>query len=277
MNIGIFTDTYEPQVNGVVTSIKTAVDYLDQNHNVYIFCPNSKPKLKSTEKVRRFSSFVYPFQKEYRLVWPYNKHYKEIETLKLDIIHVHTPFTMGYIGIRYAKKLGIPVVHTYHTYFEKYLHYFPILPKTWMYKYAKKESERFCNQCDLIIVPTEEMKQKILNYDIKKDIIVLPSGIKVLPEKDLNISDFKKRYFNNKCINAIFVGRVGKEKNIYFLLDAFKKVVQKHNNSHLTIIGDGPERENIEKKINSCKILKSKIKFTGYLKKEDVFCSLLCG
>lgn len=271
MNIGIFTDTYEPQINGVVTSIKTAVEYLEKSNNVYIFCPNSKPKLESTPQVKRFSSFVYPFQKEYRLVLPYNKQYKEIETLNLDIIHVHTPFTMGYIGIRYAKKLGIPVVHTYHTYFEKYLHYFPILPKKWMYKYAKKESERFCNQCDLIIVPTNEMKEQIQSYDIKKDVTILPSGISVLPEKNLSVSTFKTTYFKDNLINALFVGRVGKEKNIYFLIDAFKKVLIKYKNIQLTIIGDGPERENLQRKINASKMLRDNVKFTGYLEKKDVF------
>ena len=67
MNIGIFTDTYEPQINGVVTSIKTAVDYLDQNHNVYIFCPNSKPKLKSTEKFDDSHHLFTHFKKN--IVW----------------------------------------------------------------------------------------------------------------------------------------------------------------------------------------------------------------
>ena len=178
---------------------------------------------------------------------------------------------MGYIGIRYAKKLEIPVVHTYHTYFEKYLHYFPILPKKWMYKYAKKESERFCNQCDLIIVPTNEMKHQVKSYDIKKDITILPSGIRVLPENDLNISGFKSKFFKENAINAIFVGRVGKEKNIYFLIDAFKKVISQYKNIQLTIIGDGPERENLQKKINRSKRLRGNIKFTGYLEKIDVF------
>ena len=93
------------------------------------FCPNVHPKIESTEKVWRFPSVIYPFQKEYRLVIPINSKSKKIESLNLDIIHIHTPFTIGHMGLKTGKKLKIPVIHTYHTYFEKYLHYFPIVPK----------------------------------------------------------------------------------------------------------------------------------------------------
>ena len=58
MNIGIFTDTFEPQINGVVTSIKTSIEYLERNHTVYVFCPNVKPKVKSSENVWRFPKGV---------------------------------------------------------------------------------------------------------------------------------------------------------------------------------------------------------------------------
>ena len=77
MNIGIFIDTYEPQINGVVTSIHTAVEYLRMNgHKVYIFCPSVSSDDESTEYVWRFPSFTYPFQREYRLVFPFNKRLK---------------------------------------------------------------------------------------------------------------------------------------------------------------------------------------------------------
>ena len=90
MKIGFFTDTYEPQINGVVTSIKASIDYLEQNNEVFVFCPNVHPKIESTEKVWRFPSVIYPFQKEYRLVIPINSKSKKIESLNLDIIHIHT-------------------------------------------------------------------------------------------------------------------------------------------------------------------------------------------
>ena len=272
MNIGIFTDTFEPQINGVVTSIKTSIDYLEKNHTIYVFCPNVIPKVDSTDHVWRFPSVVYPFQKEYRLVLPFNKRLKKIKELNLDILHIHTPFTMGNIGLKIGAKLNIPMIHTYHTYFEKYLHYFPILPESWVYKYAKKESERFCNSCDKIIVPTNEMSELLQEYKIKKELITIPSGINRYLPNDEEIKNFKLKYMNPKTLNCLFVGRVGIEKNVHFLLEAFQKIHEHNSAIHLTIIGDGPERKKIEKKTGKMGLNKH-ITFTGYLNKKDVFCA----
>lgn len=270
MKIGIFTDTYEPQINGVVTSIQTSIEFLEKNHSVYVFCPNVKPKIASTDTVWRFPSVVYPFQKEYRLVLPFNKKLKKIKDLNLDILHIHTPFTMGNIGLKIGQKLNIPIVHTYHTFFEKYLHYFPILPETWVCKYAKKESEKFCNQCDKIIVPTNEMKDQLSKYDIEKELITIPSGINVYEPSSQEITSFKKTYMRESKFNCLFVGRVGLEKNIHFLIRSFSEIISTIPNCHLTIIGDGPERTTVEKNVKSMG-LTDNVTFTGYLNKKQVY------
>ena len=70
MKIGFFTDTYEPQINGVVTSIKASIDYLEQNNEVFVFCPNVRPKIESTEKVWRFPSVIYPFSERISIGHP---------------------------------------------------------------------------------------------------------------------------------------------------------------------------------------------------------------
>jgi len=270
MKIGIFTDTYEPQINGVVTSIQTSIEFLEKNHSVYVFCPNVKPKIASTDTLWRFPSVVYPFQKEYRLVLPFNKKLKKIKDLNLDILHIHTPFTMGNIGLKIGQKLNIPIVHTYHTFFEKYLHYFPILPEAWVYKYAKKESEKFCNQCDKIIVPTNEMKDQLSKYDIKKELITIPSGINVYKPSHHDVASFRKAFMHESKLQCLFVGRIGLEKNIYFLIRAFSEIVRNVQNCHLTLIGDGPERATVEKKVTSMG-LANHVTFTGYLDKKQVF------
>ncbi len=270
MKIGIFTDTYFPQINGVVTSIQASMDYLTPKHEVIVFCPNVKPKVRSTSTVWRFPSVVYPFQKEYRLVLPFQSKLKQIEALKLDIIHIHTPFTMGNIGLKIAKKCGVPVVHTYHTYFEKYLHYVPILPEKWVYTFAKKESQRFCNACDKIIVPSNEMKALLDSYNIRHELLTLPSGINPYQPSDKEIDSFKQAFMKLNALNCLFVGRVGLEKNIAFLIDAFYQICLQEPNVHLTIIGDGPERKSSEKKVLELG-LSGNVTFTGYLDKTDVF------
>ena len=153
---------------------------------------------------------------------------------------------MGYIGLRIGNKLGIPVVHTYHTYFEKYLHYFPILPEKWVHKFAKRESERLCNQCKLVIVPSEEMKDQLTHYQITSPFQVIPTGIKKVDTTDTDIQTLQTKLKLNSNPYCIFIGRLGFEKNIYFLVDAFEQILTKIPNLNLLIIGDGPERKNLE-------------------------------
>jgi 1,2-diacylglycerol 3-alpha-glucosyltransferase len=273
MNIGFFTDTYNPEINGVVTSINSAIDYFEPKNNCYVFCPKVSEKIPSTEKVWRFPSVVFPFQKEYRLAIPWNQHLKKIKALKLDVIHIHTPFGMGLIGLKVAKKLNIPVIHTYHTYFEKYLHYIPILPESWVYKFAKKESERFCNQCQLIISPSEEMRTQLEKFNITTQIITLASGINKYTPTKSECQALKDRYTLKDKNICCFVGRISKEKNVTFLVEAFKKVHQNVPESHLIIVGDGPETKTINAIIKELD-LEQHVTLSGYLPKKEVFTAL---
>jgi 1,2-diacylglycerol 3-alpha-glucosyltransferase len=273
MNIGIFTDTFDPEINGVVTSINSAINYFEPNHACYVFCPKVSEKIQNTEKVWRFPSVVFPFQKEYRLAIPWNQRLKKIKALNLDVIHIHTPFGMGLIGLKVAKKLNIPVIHTYHTYFEKYLHYIPILPESWVYKYAKKESERFCNQCQLIISPSEEMREQLEKFNITTRIITLASGINKYIPTESECQNLKDRYTLKDKKTCCFVGRISQEKNVVFLVNAFKKINQNVPESHLMLVGDGPETKNIKTLIKELD-LDQHITLTGYLPKEEVFTAL---
>lgn len=240
-------------------------------HDVYVFCPNVKPRVASTRHVWRFPSVVYPFQREYRLVFPFDKRAKKIMALGLDIIHIHTPFTMGYIGLRVGKKLGIPIVHTYHTYFEKYVHYVPLLPNAWVTAYAKRQSERFCNQCDMIIVPSDDMNTQLSTYKIQTSIRVIPSGVSQIVPSTSDIEALKHQY----CLDTycIFIGRLGFEKNIAFLMAAFEHIRRHVPSLKLLIIGDGPER-NFMKKDAQNRQIEDAVIFTGYQSKKIVFTAL---
>ena len=112
----------------------------------------------------------------------------------------------------------------------------------------KRESERFCNLCDKIIVPTNEMKDQLEKYNIHRELVTIPSGINVYKPTKKEVALFKKTVMKESKLNCLFVGRVGLEKNVYFLIDAFLKITAKIPNVHLTIIGDGPERKTVEKK-----------------------------
>ena len=126
MNIGLFTDTYFPQINGVGTSVHTLYKELtDMGHNVYIFTAKDPNRLSdNNENIVPMSSIPCFFLKNFRtgILYPPNELLK-IRDLKLDIVHTQTEFSLGIFGKTLAKLSGIPLVHTYHTMYEDYVHY----------------------------------------------------------------------------------------------------------------------------------------------------------
>ena len=127
MNIGIFTDTYFPQVSGVATSIKTLKDDLERKGNsVYIFTTTDPhvPDDAVEPNVFRFTSVPFVSFTDRRVAVRGMFHaYHVAKELNLDIVHTQTEFSMGYIGKFVARQLKVPTVHTYHTMYESYLHY----------------------------------------------------------------------------------------------------------------------------------------------------------
>ena len=274
MNIAIFTDTYLPQINGVVTSICTFQKALEEmGHTIYIICPKMQGANQSTDKVFRFSSFQYPFQKEYRLSIPYSRKIDDLSDLDIDLIHVQTPFTLGYLGMYLANKYQIPAVHTYHTLFIEYVHYFPLIPKKLAQKWFLKESKRFCNKYAAIIAPSHEIEDHLIDQGVTRPIHVLPSAIDPYIPSEEEIRQFQDEYDLSERRCLIFIGRLGKEKNIYFLIEVLDRLRKRYPDILLLFIGDGPERLSMEADIAE-RGLQDHVLFTGYLEKPQVFTAI---
>uniref|UniRef100_A0A7C4YAM6 Glycosyltransferase family 4 protein n=1 Tax=candidate division WOR-3 bacterium TaxID=2052148 RepID=A0A7C4YAM6_UNCW3 len=275
MNIGIFTDTFRPRVNGVTVSVETfANEFEKAGHNVFIFAPRFPDYIDKRFKVIRVPSHKVPFDPEDRIANPFLVETRllldRIRSLKLDVIHTQTPFTLGFEGLIYGKYLGIPVVHTYHTLFVSYVHYLWFIPEFVSTSLAKTLSRIYCNQCDFIIVPSLEMKKELLSYGVSKPIDVIPTGIK---DGFFNKGDgisFRKNFGipEDKRI-LLYIGRIGKEKNIPFLINVFEKLSKKYSDIILIIGGKGPEEGNIRRLVET-KRLKEKVFFVGYLNFEKL-------
>ena len=272
MNIAILTDTYLPQINGVVTSTVTFTNsYESMDHNVLILGPKMEGA-KETDNVWRLRSVVFPFQPEHRLIWPITRKVKVFGERNIDIIHVQTPFSMGLLGQYLGKKYKIPVIHTYHTLFSEYMHYVPIIPHNLADKAVSTVSRLFCNRCETIVVPSGKIKDKLEEYGVKKPIKILPTGVSLTKINAIKPDpDFKSKLgFHDHHKVLIFVGRLGLEKNVYFLLDSFKKIHAAVPNTKLLVIGDGPERDGMRDKATQLD-LKDDVVFTGYVNHDDVF------
>ena len=279
MRIGIFSDTYIPQINGVSTSIEMLRKGLEKKgHKVYIVTVNpDNLKYIKEDRVLRIPGVPIGIF-DYRLTSIYPaRAIKTIKSWNLDVIHSQTEFGIGTFARIIAKQYHIPLVHTYHTMYEDYIHY---ITKGYFQKTGKKIVEHLTLfYCDTtateLIVPTKKtydlFKEK---YKVKRNVHIVPTGIEV--EKyskkysDEVIEKLKEKIgIKKEDINLIFVGRLGLEKSVDFLINNHKNIVKKHPNCNLIIIGDGPERENLEKLVKKNK-LENNVFFTGKVPLSDI-------
>ncbi len=271
MRIGIFTDSYRPYVSGVVRSIETsATELRKRGHEVYIFAPHYPGCQEQEDHVFRFPSFRSPTHPDFYIgvpvPWFAEKLLKKVE---LDIIHVHSPFLLGRLGAFFAKKLKKPLVFTYHTLYDQYVHYVPFaqgLARRLTIRLARE----FCNRCDLVITPTSVVKKLLKSYGVRSPVAVIPTGINLEQFRDGEPSFLRKKFSIPQGEKVLlFVGRLGKEKNLSSLFRTFRQVLDYFPNTTLVLVGRGPEKEALEQLASELGI-RPKVIFTGLLPPEDV-------
>lgn len=279
MRIGLFTDTYEPHINGVATSILMLERALKKlGHEVYIVTVNNDILSYDfgDEHVIRIPGIPTGIY-DYRLsgIYPL-KAINKIRKWNLDIIHSHTEFGIGTFARIMAKQFDIPIVHTYHTMYEDYVHY---ITRGHFNSTSKKIVEYFTKfYCDKtvteLIVPTKKtydlFKEK---YKYDRNVHIIPTGIEV-ERFYKNSIDFSKVAKLKKDLNIkdddfviLFVGRIAKEKSIDFLIDNQGNLMRKHKRCKLLIVGGGPDLDELKKK---AKKLGDNVIFTGKVPWSDV-------
>ncbi len=275
MNIGIFTDTYFPQINGVATSAMTLAEELRKlGHTVYIFTPNDTGVDKNEKYVYRLPSLPFIFSKNHRmsLIYP-PKLLLTFKKLNLDIVHTQTEFSIGLLGRLVSDFYNIPLIHTYHTMYEDYVHYAlngHLISKA----SAQKFSRKFCNKTDYVISPAVKTKKALLGYGVKKDIKVIPTGLyldRYLEDINLDeLSQLKKSLGieNDKKV-CLFLGRIAQEKSIDVLIKAFVDVINKRKDVVLLIVGGGQSLDGLKKLAKSVNLEKHVI-FTGFIENSQI-------
>ncbi len=244
--IGIFTDSYHPYISGVVRSIELLKEELEsRGHEAFIFAPNYPTVSPSEEKnVFRYLSIPAPTQRNFYLPIPFSPRLPFlINTLKLDVIHVHSPFLLGSLGTIIAKRFNLPLIFTFHTLYHFYAHYLP-LGKNLSAEIIKMWNKGFCNKCDLIIAPSLFIKNLIEEYGITKPVDVIPTGINsVYYSENHGAREWLRKRFNLNSADRIllYVGRLGKEKNIGYLIMAMEDIAKTMPQVKLLIVGTGTE------------------------------------
>ena len=275
MRIGLFTDTYPPFINGVSTSVYMLKNALEkQGHQVFVVTVNTEDmryKFEDNNTVIRIPGIPIGIY-DYRLTGIYPiRAINIIRKWKLDIIHSHTEFGIGTFARIVAKQFNIPLVHTYHTMYEDYIHY---ITKGYFDKSSKKIVEYltrfYCDKtANALIVPTKKtydlFKEK---YEVDKNIHVIPTGIELdrFYIENMNkdkIKTIKQKYKLKKSdFVIIFVGRLAQEKNVEFLIEAQKTLVKHGSNIKLLIVGDGPDMDKYKSLVEEFDLTNNVI-FTG--------------
>lgn len=254
MNIGIFTDTYYPEVNGVANSAYQLKNELEKRGNtVYVFTV-SNPEVKEKEyHVFRLRSVAFVLLKERRISYPLTKIWiNKVKKLDLDVIHTQTEFCLGHIGRKIAKCLNIPLVHTYHTIYEDYTHYLRIHGNQKLKSVVRILSRKFCDKADLVIAPTEKVKKLLFSYGVKRDIVIQPTGVNLLKFERYDKGEIlrlkKKYHLNNSDHVLLYVGRISREKNLMEIIEIISQLKELDSQVKLLIVGNGPELELLRNK-----------------------------
>ncbi|MDO9282331.1 MAG: glycosyltransferase [Methylotenera sp.] len=269
MKILFVSDVYFPRINGVSTSIRTFVEQMQNlGHVVHLIAPDYGISTQDEAWIKRIPARSIYFDPEDKLM-KYGEVVNRLPELRLenyDIIHVHTPFVAHYLGLKLARELNVPCVETYHTFFEDYLHhYLPWIPKAMARGMARLISKRQCNAVDAIVAPSQPMLDVLRGYGVKACSDVIPTGLQAHSFKAADGKAFRAKY--GIAVDRpmlLYVGRVAFEKNINFLLDMTKVLIEQRPDVLLVVAGEGPAEASLHKLAKNLG-LENNIKFIGYL------------
>lgn len=270
LRVAVFSDSALPILNGVSISIDALVrEMRNQGHSVHVFTASHFRYKDPDPNTSRFLALTTPWARNYPLaVPPFYPMLHRFRKQPFDVIHTHTPFTIGFVGLRWAQSHGIPVVSTYHTLYDKYAHYIPLFPKRYVRYKIAKHTNFYYNQVDHVITPSEASMKWLRRHSVHRPITVIPTGVSRLLSVDR--SETRQRLGiapNHKVL--LYVGRIAKEKNMSVLFEAAALVFASDPHARLWLVGDGPYREQCSQMARELGI-GDRVKFVGFIPREEV-------
>lgn len=271
LRIALFTDSALPILNGVSVSIDALVRELrDRGHSVHIFTAAHFRYKDPDPNTHRFFAAETPWTKGYPLAFPpfYPMLVRVFRRHEFDIIHTHSPFTIGFVGLRWGQSHGLPVVSTYHTLYDKYTHYIPFFPKSFLRYKLAKHTNFYYNSVDQVIVPSVAAQRWLQRHNVKKPIHVIPTGI---PQpRPHSRPDARERLgVGPDRQMLLYVGRVAREKNMDTLLRAVALAFAKNPRLVFFVVGDGPMRDECVSLASRLGI-GDRVRFVGFVPREQV-------
>lgn len=255
MIIGIFTDTFYPEVNGVATSCLNLYQELQRRgHTVHVYAPKCKGWEEfQSDTVHYLESKQFILLKDRNVALPGMGTIRQALDMHFDVVHTNSEFIVGFLGTYIARHTGCIRIHTYHTVWEDYTYYITHgIGDNTAKNFVKRYSEWWCDRFDRVIVPTAKTENLLRQYGVETPIDIIPSGMdlrRFAPEKhsaeeraatraECGIPEGKRVLLN--------IGRLAKEKNLEKILRVFPELHRRLPDVQLVIIGEGPLKQTLQ-------------------------------
>jgi len=243
LRIGIFSNYYRPAINGVVRSISIfREELIRQKHAVYVFAPEARGYEDAEPGILRYRAVEVRYPAVFALPIPFSRSIsKLIPQLQLDVIHSQHPVALGQEAAHQARRLGIPLVFTYHSHYEAYAPYIPFNQR--MVKSLTREVVgAYLERCQRIVVPSESALALIGEAypKVVGRLAVIPTPVDLRAYERLDPMPIRARYRLEGNFTFVVVTRLALEKGLRALLRAFALLLKKRPEARLLIVGDGP-------------------------------------
>ena len=273
MRVLMISDVYFPRINGVSTSIQTFRRGLHAaGHETLLIAPEYPVGDAGADgEIIRIPSRYLPRDPEDRLMkaGAIRRLTSRLGKRNFDLVHIQTPFVAHYQGLRLARALRLPVIESYHTYFEEYLHhYVPLTPRFLMRFIARRFTVSQCNALDALVVPSPAMRRALEDYGVRCPMHIIPTGMDMVRFAGGDGARFRAQLgIAPTAPTLVHVGRIAHEKNIDFLLRMFARVAGRRADAVLIVAGEGPALNHCKSYVASLG-LAGRARFVGYLSRE---------
>ncbi len=270
LTIALFSDSALPVMNGVSISVDLLMRELrNRGHDVHLFAPLFWRHRDTDPNIHRFLSLQAQWTEDYPIALPpYSLWLPRFHQIQADIVHTHTPFASGLIGQQWARLTNLPIISTYHTHYDRYAHYVPMLPLAFKRRLVWQHTESYYNKMDCVVTPSAASKQWLRRHNVATPIEVVPTGV-----QDYKVSDresVRKQFqLPDDRLVALYVGRLAMEKNLDLLFQSIAKSMHRRPNLEFWLVGDGPHRHACEELAKELGIA-SRVTFHGQRDRAEV-------